>query len=102
MLTPMISMSALQRKKEAIAQGRAEMQHTFAFCFIYSIHTLKSGLKKPHCCFDHVRCHVIHALLGKTGITLILLPLEPSFLPLSLLQQACPAASGVEPAHTGL
>lgn len=67
---------------------------------LHSIRALKSCLHRTkHHYFDHAKCHVTHALLGKGCITFNLLLFEPSFLPLPLLQQACSAASGVEPAH---
>ncbi len=75
--------------------------HICTMLHLHSICTLQLVCTEPHSCFNHARCHVINALLDKTGITFILLRLEPSFLPLPLLQQACPAASGVEPAHRG-
>ena len=90
-------------KKKRGNSSRQSRNATYICILLHLQHShIEIWFEKPHCCFDHVRCHVIHALLGKTGITIILLPLEPSFLPLPLLQQACPAASGVEPAQTGL
>ncbi len=70
-------------------------------CTMLHLHSICTLLvcTEPRSCFDHARCHVIHALLDETGITFILLLFEPSFLQLPLLQQAWSAASGDEPAH---